>query len=375
MGGYAAAFIVAAAATALLCWPAVRLSHRWHMLKEPDGKRHLHPVATPVLGGSAMCLALLVALLVTSRIHQFHEIFATSEPLGVAIGALVITAVGTLDDRIAVSPPAKMAGQVLSGSALYLFGVTMYFFRLPVLDIVDLSPDLTPLITVVWVIGMANAVNFIDGVDGLAAGVVAIGAAAFFLYSRQLFDAGRIAGDNMGPLLAVIACGVCVGFLPWNWTQAKIFMGDAGAMLLGLLMACSTMVVGGRASEPSSGQTYFFFAPLIIPFLILGVPIADTVLSIVRRTARGGGVSIADRQHIHHRLLELGHGPRRTVVILCSLTAILSALVLGPTYAKNNWVLLPLGVMLGVTIGFALWPRDRIRRVETRDLPGPRSVS
>ena len=352
------AFVVAAVGTALVCWPAIHLSHRWNMLKRPDGQRHLHPAPTPVLGGSAMCAALLIALVVTSRIRQFHEIFATSEPLGVAIAALIITAVGTLDDRWDVSPPAKLAGQVLSGSALYLFGVTMYFFRLPFLDIVVLSPDLTPLVTVLWVIGMANAVNFIDGVDGLAAGVVAISAGAFFLYSRQLFDAGRIAGDNMGPLLAVITCGVCVGFLPWNWTQAKIFMGDAGAMLLGLLMACSTMVVGGRASEPSGGQTYFFFAPLIIPFLILGVPMADTVLSIVRRTARGTGMAVADRQHIHHRLLELGHGPRRTVVILCSLTALLSGLVLGPVYAKNNLILLPLALLLAATIAFALWPRD-----------------
>ena len=358
MGGYLVAFLVAALATAGLSYPAMRFAVRWGVLAEPDGERRVHDRATPVLGGAAMCVAALGALLVASRLTQFHEVFARSEPLGVALGAVIIVAIGTADDILEVSPPAKLAGQVLAGSAMYLQGVSLYFFRLPFFDVLVLSRDLAPLLTVLWVVGMANAVNFIDGLDGLAAGVVGIAAAAFFVYSHRLFDLQQIAGDNMGPLLAVIVCGVCVGFLPWNWSPARMFMGDSGAMLLGLLMACSTMVVGGRADAASSGQTYFFLAPLLIPFLIMGVPIFDTLLAIIRRTARGTAPMIADREHLHHRLLQWGHGPRRAVVILWSLTAILSGFVLVPTYLHSPWAFVPLVFALLITAAFAVLGRE-----------------
>ena len=359
MGGYAVAFLIAALGTAGLSWPAKRMAERWGIVAEPDGTRRVHERPTPVLGGAAMSVACLVALVVASRLGQFHEVFLRSEPIGVALGVVIIVAIGTVDDIFELSPPAKLAGQVLAGSAMYFQGVSLYFFRLPVLDVVVLSRDLAPLLSVLWVVGMANAVNFIDGIDGLAAGVVGIGAAAFFVYSHHLFDLQQIAGDNMGPLLAVIVCGLCVGFLPWNWSPARMFMGDSGAMLLGLLMASSTMVVGGRADAPSGGQTYFFLAPLLIPFLIMGVPILDTILAIIRRTARGTAPMIADREHLHHRLLEWGHGPRRAVVILWSLTAILSGFVLVPTYLRTAWAFVPLVLGLLATAAFALLGRDR----------------
>ena len=137
--------------------------------------------------------------------------------------------------------------------------------------------------TVLWVAVMANSVNFIDGLDGLAAGIVAIGAGAFFVYSHQLGVVGNIQASNAGPLIAVIAIGVCVGFLPHNFHPAKIFMGDAGSMLLGVLVAASTLAVVGQDSYQFSGRTYFFFAPIIIPFFILGIPLLDTVFAVVRR--------------------------------------------------------------------------------------------
>ncbi len=125
---------------------------------------------------------------------------------------------------------------------------------------------------------MANAVNLIDGLDGLAAGIVAIASGAFFLYSERLADAGVIGSDNIGPLIALITLGICLGFLPHNFNPARIFMGDGGALLLGLLMAASTIAVGGSQNTPFSGQVFFFFAPLFIPLFILGVPILDTLL-------------------------------------------------------------------------------------------------
>ena len=162
-----------------------------------------------------------------------------------------------------------------------------------------------------WVVLLAQAINLIDGLDGLAAGIVAIGGAALFLFADRLFKAGFLDGSNIAPLIAIIAVGMCVGFLPFNFHPAKIIMGDAGALLLGLMLAVPTITVGGRTDVQFSGNTYFFFAPLVIPLVILGVPVVDTVFSFVRRVARGKSWSEADNDHLHHRLVRLGHGPRR----------------------------------------------------------------
>ncbi len=193
---------------------------------------------------------------------------------GVVLAAGAMFAVGLIDDVRDMSAPAKMAGQVLAASILYFSGVTMYEFKIPLAGFFVLTPGIVPLITAVWVIALTNAVNLIDGLDGLAAGVVAIGGGALAIYGIRLMGLGLLPSDNIGPLVAVVACGICLGFLPFNFNPARIFMGDAGAHFLGLLMAASTMVIGGRVptAVPISGVTYFFFAPLFIPLLILGVP-------------------------------------------------------------------------------------------------------
>jgi len=294
---------------------------------------------------AAMFLAFLAAMAVASRMHQFKGIFSgSSEPLGVVLAASVMFGVGLLDDLREVSAPAKLAGQVFAASVLYLFGVTMLYFQLPFQGFVVLSSDLEPLVTVIWVAVIANAINLIDGLDGLAAGIVAIAAFAFFLYSDRLFKAGVLPPESVGPLVAIICCGVCLGFLPHNFHRAKIFMGDAGALFLGLLMAASTMVVGGHTVDQFSGRTFFFFAPIFIPFFILGVPIIDTAFAIVRRARNRTGVASADKQHLHHRLMQMGHGHRRAVLILWAWTVVLSGLVLFPTYTKHGNALIPVGV-------------------------------
>jgi UDP-GlcNAc:undecaprenyl-phosphate/decaprenyl-phosphate GlcNAc-1-phosphate transferase len=361
MRGYIIVALVAACVTAMLIPLCRRLAIRFRIVAEPDEQRRLHKETTPLLGGVAMCAGVLVALGIAWFIPQFDGIFRSSaEPIGIAVGAILITAVGVIDDIWEISAPAKLAGMVVAGTALYVFGVVMYYVRVPVVGILSISPDFVPLLTVIWVIGMANAINLIDGLDGLAAGTVAISAAAFFLYGDRLFKSHLLAGDNIGPLIAAITLGICGGFLPFNWSPAKIFMGDAGAQLLGLLMASSTMVVGGRADPSSSfrGQTYFFVAPMFIPFIILAVPMFDTAFAIVRRTISGRGAAIADRQHIHHRLIDLGHGPRRAVIILWSLTAIFSSLALLPTFISSRWPLIPLGVLFLLTIAFAVLHKD-----------------
>ena len=342
MAGYAAVFAAAAAVTYLLT-PIVRsLAVRIGAVVQP-GERRVHTKPLPTLGGVAMYVGFLAGMAVASIVPQFrdHLFHGSSEPLGVVLAATVIFVVGVVDDLREVSAPAKLAGQVLAASVLYWLGVTMFYFRVPFAGFIVLSPDLGPLITVMWVALIANAVNLIDGLDGLAAGTVAIAAGAFFLYGDRLFKAGLLSDSNVGPLVAVIACAVCVGFLPHNFHPARIMMGDAGALLLGLLMASSTMVVGGRTADQFSGQTYFFFAPLFIPFFILGVPIVDTLFAVLRRAVRRAGISRPDREHLHHRLMRLGHGQRRSVLILWAWTAILSGVVLIPTYSGQGNAIVP----------------------------------
>lgn len=342
-GGYLAVAAIAAlvtfAATFGVRWAAPRVG----LVDRPGGRR-VHRRPTPLGGGAAMLVGLLVALGVAGLLPGLGRVTAgSSAPLGVCLGAAVIFGVGLLDDFREVSPPAKVAGEVLAASVLVVSGVTMFQLKVPFAGFVVLSPQLIPLLAALWVVVITNAVNLIDGLDGLAAGVVGIAAAALCVYGLRLIHEGSLPADNLGPLLAAVTCGVCLGFLPHNVHPAKVFMGDAGALLLGLLMAAATMVIGGRTSEVVSGQTYFFFAPLFIPLFILGVPIADMVFAVVRRTARRQGFHTPDKDHVHHRLLRLGHGHGRTVVILWAWTAVLSGFVLTPLFVPAGNAVIPFG--------------------------------
>ncbi|HEU5449618.1 MAG TPA: MraY family glycosyltransferase [Acidimicrobiia bacterium] len=355
MAEYLIVLLVAALVTWLLTPVVRRMAIRLGAVVSPDARR-VHERPTPTLGGAAMYGGFLAALATASVLPQFRPVVrGTSEPLGLLIGATAMFAVGALDDLREVSPPAKLAGQVFSGSLLSLLGITLLFFRIPFAGFVVLSPDLSPLLTVIWVALMANAVNLIDGLDGLAAGVVGIAGVAFFAYSLRLSDSGLLAGSNLAPLVAIIAVGVCVGFLPRNAHPAKIFMGDAGALFLGLLLAASTILVGGRTADQFSGQTFFFFAPLVIPFVILGVPMLDIALAVLRRAARRTSIAMPDKEHLHHRLMRLGHGQRRAVFILWAWTAVLAGFVLAPTYTNEGNALVPFGIAALALILYAIF--------------------
>ena len=335
------------AVTPIFRWAATKLG----VVAMPT-ERAVHTTPIPYLGGLAMLTGFLIALGVAWASGGFRVMFdGASTALGVALGAIILCGVGTLDDVRDVSAPAKTAGIVFGGSVMYLLGVTLLYFRIPFVDgLIVLGPDLAPLVTVLWVVGMANAVNLIDGLDGLATGIVAIAAGSFFLYGHRLAsnlpDAPAVlAPENPSPLIAVIVAGICLGFLPHNFNPARIFMGDGGALMLGGLMAASTMLVGGQTSVEVSGQVFFFFAPLFIPFFVMGVPIFDTAFAVIRRVGKGMKPSEADKDHVHHRLMRLGHGHRRAVVILWLWTGLLSLFVLYPVYTSKGNGVVPVGVL------------------------------
>ncbi len=340
--GAVAVALVAAVATYGLTFLVRKVAVDRGLVVMPDAER-VHTRPTPTAGGAAIAVGFAVALLVGGQLPAFHSQFAFSTgaaglgrlgaPAGVLLAVAAMALVGLVDDIRSVSPPAKVAGQVLAAMVLYFFGVTMTHFKVPFLPgYIVLSSSILPLVTALWVIGIANAVNLIDGLDGLAAGVIAIGSGALCVYGLRLIDLGVLSSNNIGPLLAAACCGACIGFLPHNFHKAKIFMGDTGAMVLGIVMAAATMEIGGPVSEVVSGTTYYFFAPLFVPLVILGVPILDTLLAIIRRTIHRASVTQRDLGHLHYRLMRLGHGHRRAVLLLWSWTFVMSGLVLYPTF-------------------------------------------
>lgn len=365
LGGYLIVGGCAAVTTAVSTPIVAVIARRRNWMAQPDERRS-HPVATPDVGGIAFFIGLISAIALAGRMDRFAPLFDNnSEIFGVVIAAAVIFVLGFVDDIREVSAPMKVTGVVLSALVLVWFGVTMFYFRVPFLDVFVLSNDWIPLFTVLWLLGMTQAINLIDGLDGLAAGIVAIASGSFFVYSKHLGDLGLLAEPNIGPLIAIITLGICLGFLPFNFNPARIFMGDSGALVLGLLMATSTSVVGGRAdpaSQAFSGQTYFFLAPLFIPLLVLGVPIVDVLFAILRRTVSRQGIATADRGHLHHRLIALGHGPRRAVVILWAWTGLLSAVVLYPALSSGSTNFTPLVVAALVLALFTVlhprWSRE-----------------
>ncbi len=356
--------LIAASATAVSMPFVVRLAHRQRWVATPD-ERRMHPVPTPDVGGIGMFVGILAGIVGASLMSDFDALFEDStEIIGVVVACSITFALGLLDDIRDISPPAKVTGLVVAAISLVWFGVTMFQFRLPFLDVFVLSDDWVPLFTVLWLLGMTQAVNLIDGLDGLAAGIVAIGAGSFFIYSQDLTAGNLLPQPNIGPLVAMIAVGVCVGFLPFNFNPARIFMGDSGALLLGLLMAVATSVVGGRAdpdTQSANGQTYFFLAPIFISLLVLAVPIVDVIFAVIRRTASGRSFAEADMGHLHHRLIQLGHGPRRAVVILWGWAALFSTVVLFSALYSTGSALVLL-VLAGTALSVFTVLHPRLRR-------------
>lgn len=365
---YAVVFATSVAVTAAVVPVVRRTAQRNGWLAVPT-ERSVHRIPTPQMGGLAMFAALVASVAVAWLMPGFDGLFrGNSELVGVLLGGAVIVAVGTRDDVKEVSAPGRIIATVAAALLLVYFGVTMFYFRVPFLDVFQISGDWAPAVTALWLVVMTQAINLIDGLDGLAAGIVAIASGAFFVYATYLSDRGLLSEPNIGPLIACITCGACLGFLPYNFNPARIFMGDGGSYLLGFLLAVSTSVVGGRADPATqgfSGQTYFFLAPLVIPLVILGVPIIDVLFAIVRRVSKGTSFATADKGHLHHRLIDLGHGPRRAVVILWAWTALLSGFVLVPVFNTSANSVAPFGLLALVLFLYTVLHPNLRRRAES----------
>lgn len=332
--------LVAAAVTYLLT-PAVRLVARRAGAMTAVRERDVHDTVTPRLGGVAMFVGIVAALLVAGNVPFLEGLFRDSrQPWAVLAAAGVVCLLGAADDKWDLDWVTKLAGQVLAALLLAWQGVSLV--TLPIGGVTVLSGRSALILTVLVVVVAMNAVNFVDGLDGLAAGVMAIGGTAFFLYAYALTrSASTTDYSSLAALLTAVMIGACVGFLPHNLTRARIFMGDSGSMLLGLLLAASTIAVTGQVDPArlSGADMLGQFLPILLPIGVMIVPFLDFGLAVIRRIGSGRSPFHADKAHLHHRLLRLGHSKRGAVIIMYVWTVVISVGLLLPLVLPMRTVL------------------------------------
>ncbi len=291
-------------------------------------ERDVHTLAMPYFGGIAMLGGIVAAFIVATHLPFLgQQVTLRGDSKGVLLGAAAICAVGVIDDLIDLNPFTKLAGQALAAGLLVVFGVKMLY--IPLRDnTIALDSSAQIAITVFFVFLCTNAVNYVDGLDGLAVGIVGIGAFAFFLYSYVLTVDQHLVRATTSSLITVAVVGACLGFLPHNFQPARMFMGDSGAMLLGFLLASSTISLTGQMDssqlENTRGGLIPTYLPLVLPLATLALPILDFILAFIRRTYRGRWWFVPDKQHLHHRLMERGHSIRRAVLLMYVWTALVS---------------------------------------------------
>jgi UDP-GlcNAc:undecaprenyl-phosphate GlcNAc-1-phosphate transferase len=354
---------LASAGTTFAVTPVVRrLAIRGGAISYPND-RTVHATPTPTMGGIAMYAGFLVAMGIAFVLPAFSEVIRGSPvPYAALATCSLMVGLGAIDDRRGIEALTKFTAQVFIGGVLVLMGATLLYFWIPGLGVVVLDPDLAVPLTILWVVAIANAVNLVDGLDGLAAGMIAIAAAAFFVYTIR--TPSTFGDASPAALLSAITVGVCLGFLPWNFHPAKIFMGDSGSLLLGMLLAIATIDgVGLNPLPPSGGDIAAIAGVLVVPLLVLFIPFLDVVLAIARRTWRGQGIGHADKEHIHHRLMDIGHSHRRAVLLMYLWSALISASALAVGLIDGRTTVgLVLLAALALFLVTALPALDRWRR-------------
>lgn len=330
---FAIAFLVSFAAL-----PLVRVfAFRINAVDIPKDKRRMHKKPIPLLGGIAIFAGFAVS------VASFANII-DNELLGVLIGSFIMVVTGVIDDKYDMPAIVKLAAQAVAAAVAIAFGVQLRIFTHPFHvgnSFIDLSYLSIPA-TFIWIILMTNAINLIDGLDGLAVSVSAISAGALlFLGIVEQYTVVAV------PLAAVV--GACAGFLPYNRHPAKIFMGDSGALFLGYILATLSVIGFFRYYSPI---TY------VVPVIVLGVPIFDTSFAIIRRIVKHKGIMEADRGHLHHRLIDMGFRHRDAVTILSMMSALLSmfAIVMASRGIKRSLVILI--VMIGFAISIKVYQKN-----------------
>ncbi|HET7194817.1 MAG TPA: MraY family glycosyltransferase [Nocardioides sp.] len=365
MREYLLVFLVAAAVTYLLTVVAREIALRTGAIAVVRD-RDVHAEPIPYLGGLAMLGGLAAAYLVGRELPFLsgQGPFVFRDAGIVLIAGAMICAVGVLDDLFELDALSKLGGQVLAAGFLIVSGIQFVFFPQPDGSQFSLDAAQGALLTAVVVVATVNAVNFVDGLDGLAAGVVGIGAAAFFLFSYQLANLNQVTLAMTGAFLSAALAGVCAGFLPHNFHPARLFMGDSGSMLIGLVLSASALTLttqfsgteisrGGLGSEASLLPTLL---PLVLPISILIVPMVDLLLAVVRRTRAGRSPFAPDKQHLHHRLLEIGHSQRRAVFIMWLWAALVAfgTVVVSLYTGPLMWTSLIAATVITVALTFVL---------------------
>ncbi|MER5382555.1 undecaprenyl/decaprenyl-phosphate alpha-N-acetylglucosaminyl 1-phosphate transferase [Streptomyces sp. NBC_00647] len=369
MREYLLTLCITAAVTYLLTGPVRKFAIVAGAMPEIRA-RDVHREPTPRLGGIAMFFGLCAGLLVADHLTNLNAVFSNSnEPRALLSGAALIWLIGVLDDKFEIDALIKLGGQMIAAGVMVVQGLTILWLPIPGVGLVALTQWQGTLLTVALVVITINAVNFVDGLDGLAAGMVCIASAAFFLYAYRIWYSYGIEAAAPATLFAAILMGMCLGFLPHNMHPARIFMGDSGSMLIGLVLAAGAISITGQidpdvmnlfsGSERNTvHQTVPVFIPLLLPLTIIAIPAADLVLAIVRRTWRGQSPFAADRGHLHHRLLEVGHSHSRAVLIMYFWSALISFGALA--YSVNSgamWSVLVIAALSAVGLVLLLLPR------------------
>ena len=284
----------------------------------------MHKEPTPLLGGVAMYGGLVAALLVADRLSYLAQAFPSSprapaRSTGCCWPAACWWSSASSMTGGAWAPSPSWPAQIAAGGIVVWSGAYLPWIPWPGSETIPLEPDLSYTVTILIIVATINAVNFIDGLDGLAAGVVGISALAYLVYSYELTNSVGIPSQSVPAVASAVLAGVCIGFLPHNFSRARIFMGDTGAMLLGLLLAYGPIsstasldqnILVHYAQGAHPVNRFPTILPLIIPVAIWLIPYTDMLLAVVRRTMKGMSPFDADRQHLHHRLLNLGHSDR-----------------------------------------------------------------
>lgn len=369
MREYLLTLCITAAVTYLLTGPVRKFAIVAGAMPEIRA-RDVHREPTPRLGGIAMFFGLCAGLLVADHLPNLNDVFERSnEPRALLSGAALIWLIGVLDDKFEIDALIKLGGQMIAAGVMVLQGLTILWIPVPGFGMVLLDQGQGTLLTVALVVITINAVNFVDGLDGLAAGMVCIAATAFFLYAYRIWYGYGIEAAAPATLFAAILMGMCLGFLPHNIHPARIFMGDSGSMLIGLVLAAgaisATGQIDGDALSLNFGGTRDathamlpVFIPLLMPLTIIAIPFADLVLAIVRRTWNGKSPFAADRGHLHHRLLEIGHSHSRAVLIMYFWSALIGfGTVAYSVHSASMWILLLIVALSAVGLVLLMLPR------------------